>query len=212
MTAAYHELFETELNRIALVSYSLEIKMRFKAGLFAFSVFCQDVEWTEIENTSFKASTQIGAEYSTLEEAKTNCAENAQCAGITKYKIGKSDETPYRLLAGPNIKDVQPDFQPATTYLKSFRHIWSGKHTRTLLAGHTSYGSDAFSDLEQAKIQCLVLVQKGNACGGITENPSGGFELRVGPELRQTSTEEHSYVWYRYTSLDEYEIDITFEK
>ena len=64
--------------------------MRFKAGLFAFSVFCQDVEWTEIENRSFYVSTAI-ASYLTLEEAKTKCAENAQCAGFTQFRIGSPD-------------------------------------------------------------------------------------------------------------------------
>ena len=185
--------------------------MRFKIGLLTFSAFCQDVEWTEIENMAFYVSTAI-ATYSTLEEAKTKCAENAQCAGFTQFRIGSPDETTYQLREGPSIVETSADWQPATTYVKSFRHIWSGKHTRTVLGGYTSYGSDAFSNLEQAKAQCIILVQKGDACGGITENPSGGFELRVGPELEESSSEEHSYVWYRYTSLDDYEIDITFEK
>ena len=184
--------------------------MRFKIGLLTFSVFCQDVEWTEIENMSFYISTQI-ASYSTLEEAKTKCVENTQCAGFTQFLVGSPDETAYRLREGPSIVEVPSEWQPATTYVKSFRHIWSGKHTDTLLGGHTSYGSDAFSDLEHAKAQCLILVQKGDACGGITENSSGGFELRVGPELKE-SWQEHSYALYRYASLDDYEIDLTFEK
>ena len=106
--------------------------------------------------------------------------------------------------------ETSAGWQPATTYVKSFRHIWSGKHTDTYLGAYTSWGSDAFSDLEQAKAQCLVWVQKGNACGGITET-SRGFELRVGPELEE-SWQENSYALYRYASLDDYEIDITFEK
>ena len=70
--------------------------MRFKAGLFAFSVFCQDVEWTEVENMSFKASTHI-ASYSILENAETDCAENAQCAGIVQYRVVTSDQTQYHI-------------------------------------------------------------------------------------------------------------------
>ena len=66
--------------------------MRFKIGLLTFSAFCQDVEWTEIENMAFYVSTAI-ATYSTLEEAKTKCAENAQCAGFTQFRIGSPDET-----------------------------------------------------------------------------------------------------------------------
>ena len=51
----------------------------------------------------------------------------------------------------------------------------------------------------------------GKDCGGITETASG-FQLRVGPSLNNSPNNENSYVLYYYVTVEDYEIDITFEK
>ena len=76
-------------------------------------------------------------------------------------------------------------------------------------------------------MQCILVIQLGHECGGITEIPSG-YVLRKGPGIDKQvsfmdqairrslpgptlvySSYEHSYVWI---NTEDFEIDILYEK
>ena len=172
--------------------------MRFK-NLCIFSAFCNAIQWTVHENMDFHHKI---SSFSTLDDAKTACADMSECAGVTK--IG----TAYELRKGPDLLETDPKYQPTTTYAK--RHIeWLG-HAGKYLSSWTSHGSSAFSVLEEAKKKCIELVVQGDECGGITQSSNGDSTLRKGSELKTSPSGEISYVWY--WTQEDFQIDITFEK
>ena len=171
--------------------------MRFKT-LSTFSAFCNAIQWTVHENMDFHHKI---SSFSTLDDAKTACADMSECAGVTK--IG----TAYELRKGPDLLETDPKYQPTTTYAK--RHIeWSDGHAGKYLP--SSLGSSAFSVLEEAKNKCIELIVQGDKCGGITQSSNGDSTLRKGPELKTSPSGEISYVWY--WTQEDFQIDITFEK
>ena len=164
-----------------------------------FSAFCNAIQWTVHENMDFHHKI---SSFSTLDDAKTACADMNECAGVTK--IG----TAYELRKGPDLLETDPKYQPTTTYAK--RHIgWLG-YAGKYLSSWTSYGSSAFSDLEEAKNKCIELIVQGDECGGVTQSSNGDSTLRKGTELKTSPSGEISHVWY-WTQQD-FEININFEK
>ena len=171
--------------------------MRFKT-LSTFSAFCNAIQWTVHENMDFHHKI---SSFSTLDDAKTACADMSECAGVTK--IG----TAYELRKGPDLLETDPKYQPTTTYAK--RHIeWSDGHAGKYLP--SSFGSSAFSVLEEAKKKCIELVVQGDECGGITQSSNGDLTLRKGSEFITSPSGEISYIWY--WTQEDFQIDITFEK
>ena len=112
-----------------------------------------------------------------MDEAKIKCVEIDECAGITRVNSNSA----YELRKG--TLHASPSWNwGEITWMKSFIQ-WSDGHDGKYLAGHTSYGSDVFSVLDDAKNKCIELIELGDPCGGITQT-SDGFQLRRFSKLK----------------------------
>ena len=110
-------------------------------------------------------------------------------SGYTSYGSGTGFQSlPYFRYFSPRSRSMMLKFR-----LYCILHSWKG----------------AFSDLDEAKTKCVELMATGKDCGGITEVASG-FQLRVGPSLRDSSRDENAFVLYYYVAAEDF--DITLEK